>query len=601
MTPDPLLDAVRAWMAEDPDPACQAELRDLLQHDDRAELADRFGDRLRFGTAGLRGELGAGPTRMNVATVRRTTAGLAAYLSRSVPGASGGGVRGSGVSGAGVVIGYDARHGSARFADETARVVTGAGLRAFRLPGRLPTPTLAFAVRHLGAAAGVMITASHNPARDNGYKVYLADGAQIVPPADTAISAAIDEVGPLGLVPLGDPGEAVGSEIIADYLRAIIAALPDTDARDLTTVYTPLHGVGRDVLLQAFDRAGFAHPHVVASQAEPDPDFPTVARPNPEEPGALDLATAEARRIGADLLIANDPDADRLAVAIPSQREPGGWRVLSGDELGALLGDHLLTRRADPHRALAVTTVVSSSLLGDLARAAGAQYAETLTGFKWIMHEATQRSAAQHSAAQHAETRLVFGYEEALGYAVNDVVRDKDGISAALAIAGLAADSKRHGLSLADRLDDIARRFGLHGTEQFSLELPGHDGQARIGQIMAELRVSPPVELLGHTVHQVDDLAAGVRRFDDGSEEPLSLPRSDVVIWRTREHDRVVARPSGTEPKLKFYLEVVVPVGKKSGEGLGLGEARARAAASLTRLRDQLRPALEPFTSPASR
>jgi phosphomannomutase len=282
-----------------------------------------------------------------------------------------------------------------------------------------------------------MITASHNPAGDNGYKVFLGDGAQIAPPADDEISLAIDRVGPLIAVSLGEGGERVGEEIVDDYLDAVISALPLVDAREITTVYTPLHGVGRGVLLAAFDRVGFPAPHVVAAQGDPDPDFPTVPKPNPEEPGVLDLALADARSVGADLVIANDPDADRLAVAIPSDAEPSGWRILRGDELGVLLGEFLLTHRSDPGHALVASTIVSSSLLGHLAHAVGATYVETLTGFKWIMHDSAARPDRQ----------FIFGYEQALGYSVNDVVRDKDGISAALLIAEIAAEAKRDGRS----------------------------------------------------------------------------------------------------------------------------------------------------------
>jgi phosphomannomutase len=560
-----LVEVVEAWIADDPDPRCRAELRALLDANAHDELADRFRGNLQFGTAGLRGPLGAGPSRMNVATVRRASAGLAAYLAAAV----------SGAAGAGVVVGYDARHGSKRFADEAAKVISGSGLRVLRLPGRLPTPVLAFAVRRLGCAAGVMITASHNPRQENGYKVFLGDGAQIVPPADDQISAAIDKVWPLAEVPVGDLGEPVGGGIVADYLEAVIAALPATNARDIEVVYTPLHGVGRDVLLAAFERAGFPPPRVVMQQGDPDPDFPTVPKPNPEEPGALDLAIAEARTISADLVVANDPDADRLAVAIPSAAERSGWRVLRGDELGVLLGDFLLSRTADRGHALVVTTVVSSSLLGRVAHAAGAQYVETLTGFKWIMHD----------SAACPDGCFLFGYEEALGYAVNDVVRDKDGISAALLVAGIAAEAKRLGRTLADRLDDVARRFGLYATDQFFLELPGEAGEQRISELMEALRSSPPTELLGFSVTEVDDAAAGTRRTADGRVANLDLPAADVLVWRAGERARVVVRPSGTEAKLKVYLEVVRPVGE-------LGDvvaAKNSAASDLRRLKREMR------------
>jgi phosphomannomutase len=378
---DDLVEVVEAWIADDPDPARGAELRALLDAGERDELSRRFRDSLHFGTAGWRGQVRAGPSGMNPATVRRASAGLAAYLASSVPHALG----------ARVVVGCDARHGSERFAHQTARVFSGAGFRALRLPGQRPTPLLAFAVRHLTCAAGVMITASHNPAQDNGYKVYLGNGAQIVPPADEAISTAIGRVGPLDRVRLGGPGEPVGADIVGDYLAAIIAALPPSASHVINTVYTPFHGVGRDVLLAGFDRAGFPAPHVVAIQGDPDPKFPTLPKPNPEEAGAPDLAIADARVVGADLVLANDPDADRLAVAIPDGARPGGWRTITA------------------------TTIVSSGLLCRLADTAGVGYAETLTGLKWIMHDSAARSGL----------RFLFGCEEAIGYAVNDIVRDK--------------------------------------------------------------------------------------------------------------------------------------------------------------------------------
>jgi phosphomannomutase len=477
-----------------------------------------------------------------------------------------------------VVVGCDARHGSQRFADEAARVISGSGLRVFRLPGQLPTPVLAFGVRHLGCAAGVMITASHNPRQDNGYKVYLGNGAQIAPPADSEISAAIDEVGPLAGVALGDLGEPVGEQIVSDYLAAVIAALPAADSHDIKTVYTPFHGVGRGVLLAAFHRVGFPAPHVVMLQGEPDPDFPTLPKPNPQEPGALDLAIAEAQAVGADLVLANDPDADRLAVAVPSGATASGWRILSGDEVGVLLGHFLLSRATDREHAVVVTTVVSSSLLGHLAHAAGAPYVETLTGFKWIMHDSAARP----------DSRFLFGYEEALGYAVNDVVRDKDGISAALVVAGIAAEAKRQGRTIADRLDDVTRRFGLFATDQFVVELPGEAGEERIGKIMAALRSSPPNELLGHPVTEVDDAATGIRRTD-GHEADLELPRADVVVWRAGERIRVVVRPSGTEPELKVYLEVVLPVADVDD----VSTARESGASELCRLKRDLHALLE--------
>jgi phosphomannomutase len=520
---------VEAWIAADPDPEAQAELRALLERGATDELSERFAHGLTFGTAGLRGRLGAGPSRMNVATVRAASAGLARHLLDAVDGARE----------AGVVIGHDARHGSRRFAAEAAAVLSGAGLRTYRLPPFVPTPLVAFAVRELGCAAGVMVTASHNPPQDNGYKVYLGDGAQIAPPADERIAAAIARAGPPNELPLGDGGEP--ADVAEAYLAAIVAALPAADARDLRIVYTPLHGVGAPLCLEAFARAGFPRPHVVAAQAEPDPDFPTVARPNPEEPGTLDLGLGEAAAQGADLLLANDPDADRLAVAIPVG---DGWRRLHGDETGALLADFLLEHCAEPERALLATTVASSTLLGVMAEAAGAGYAETLTGFKWMMR----------AVAEAPERRLLLAYEEALGYAVSGVVRDKDGISAALVVAQLAATEKRAGRTLEDRLDAIAARFGAHATDQLTLELEGADGQARMRRIIDALRNDPPASLLGRPLESVED-------------DPVLVLRSPGV--------RVVVRPSGTEPKLKCYLEVVA-------------EERAEAAAQVAALRAEL-------------
>ncbi|XVQ12184.1 phospho-sugar mutase [Spirillospora sp. CA-255316] len=537
------------WLEQDPDPETAGELRALLAAGDEAALAERFGARLEFGTAGLRGELGAGPNRMNRVTVMRAAAGLVARLRRD--------------GGGGVVIGFDARHGSERFALDTAAVVAGAGLRAWLLPRPLPTPVLAFAVPRLGASAGVMVTASHNPPRDNGYKVYWGDGAQIVPPLDAEISAAIDAVGRVDELPLGEGWTVLGEEIVEAYLEAL-SGLPLGDARDVRAVYTPLHGVGRDVLLRAFEAAGFPTPEVVPEQAEPDPDFPTVAFPNPEEPGAMDLALAAASRSGADLVIANDPDADRCAVAVP---DAGGWRRLTGDEVGGLLAEHVLRRTTGPDRMI-VTTIVSSSLAASIARAHGARFAETLTGFKWIMK------------AGGSGDRIVLGYEEALGYSVGGdggaIVRDKDGVGAALAVAALAAEAAREGRTLVDLLDDQARRYGLHATAQLSVRVTD---LALIPAAVARLRADPPAELAGRAVERFEDLADGV----DGLPPTEGL-RLRLAAGGGGGPARVVVRPSGTEPKLKCYLEVVRPV----GAGDDVAAARAAAGADLDALRDAL-------------
>ena len=530
--------AARQWLAEDPDPDTRAELSALLESGDQTGLADRFGTRLQFGTAGLRGALGAGPNRMNRAVVIRAAAGLANY------------VRDTG--GTTVVIGFDARHKSDLFARDTAAVVTGAGLRAMVLPKPLPTPVLAFAIRYLGADAGVMVTASHNPPQDNGYKVYLGDGSQIVPPADAEISARIDAIAQLADVPLGTDWQTLDEEVVAAYVRRTAGIIDPAGARELRVVYTPLHGSGRDVLVEALRRAGFAAPDVVPEQAEPDPDFPTVAFPNPEEPGALDLALARAKAHGADLVIANDPDADRCAVAVPDPVD--GWRMLRGDEVGALLGVHLC-RTGRARSGVFATTIVSSSLLGRMAAQYGLGYAVTLTGFKWLGRVPGLR----------------YGYEEALGYCVDpDAVRDKDGISAALLVCELAAATQARGASLLEMLDELAIEYGLHATDQLSIRVAD---LTEIDAMMDRLRADPPTELGGRAVESVEDLTTGT----------AELPPTDGLSYRLTDGARVVVRPSGTEPKLKCYSEVIVPV-----TGSDVTQARKYAEAEFAKLRADL-------------
>ena len=517
---DDLLQRAADWAAEDPDPATRAELEAAIEAasstGDTADLADRFDGTLEFGTAGLRGALGAGPNRMNRVVVLRAAAGLAAYLLEQ-------GAR----PGDPVVIGYDARHNSDVFARDTAEVMTGAGLGALVLPRPLPTPLLAFAIRDLGCVAGVMVTASHNPPQDNGYKVYLGDGSQIVPPADGDIAAQIGAVGPVADIPRGDGGDVLGDEVLDRYLDTVVA-LAGGGPRDLSVVYTPLHGVGGSSVVTALTRAGFPEPHLATAQAEPDPDFPTVAFPNPEEPGAMDLAMARAEEVGADLVVANDPDADRCAVAVPG---PHGWQMLRGDEVGALLAHHLLKLRRE---GVYATSIVSSSLLGKMAAAQKMLYAETLTGFKWIGRVPD----------------LAFGYEEALGYCVDPRnVRDKDGISALMMVCDIAAREKASGRTLRDLLDDIAREYGLHATDQLSVRM---EDLAAIPAVVDRLREHPPTSLGGLGVERVDDLALGSK----------DLPPTNGLRFTLAEGARVVVRPSGTEPKIKCYLEVVVPVEK---------------------------------------
>src|SRR4051812_3921437 len=504
-----LLDRAREWAAQDPDPVTRAELEALIEQGVTPELADRFDGTLEFGTAGLRGALGAGPNRMNRVVVIRAAAGLAAYLKEQ-------GVKGTGHERGSVVIGYDARYNSDVFARDTAEVMTGAGFTAYVLPRPLPTPVLAFAIRELDCLAGVMVTASHNPPQDNGYKVYLGDGSQIVPPADAEIAARIAAVGPLAQVPRGDGWRTLEEDIVDAYLDTV-AGLAADGPRDLRLVYTPLDGVGGTSVVQVLETAGFDAPSVVGQQEHPDPDFPTVSFPNPEEPGAMDLAMALAQAQKADLVVANDPDADRCAAAVPG---PHGWRMLRGDEVGALLAWSLL--RAGKQGTYA-TSIVSSSLLGTMARAAGQPYAETLTGFKWIGRV----------------EGLVFGYEEALGYCVDpEHVRDKDGVSALLLLCELAAEAKAEGRGLTDLLDDIALEHGLHATDQLSVRVTD---LGEIDAAMARLRSTPPTTLGGLAVERVDDLAEG----------SADLPPTEGLRYALAEGARVVVRPSGTEPKLK--------------------------------------------------
>ena len=534
----------REWLADDPDAQTRAELESLLTSTApgaAAELADRFSGMLQFGTAGLRGALGAGPNRMNRVVVIKAAAGLARYLLAT-------GAQGP------VVIGYDARHNSDVFAQDTAEVMTGAGLHALVMPRSLPTPVLAYAVKALGASAGVMVTASHNPPQDNGYKVYLGDGSQIVPPADIEIAKRIAAVDKVSSVPQGPAGQTISEDLVDSYLDTVVGLLAEGGPRDLRTVYTPLHGVGGDLVNLAMKFAGFPEPLVVKEQERPDPDFPTVAFPNPEEPGAMDRAMALASKKGADLVIANDPDADRCAAAIPVGKK---WRMLTGDEVGALLATHLIRKGVTGTYA---ASIVSSSLLAKMAAAAGQAYAETLTGFKWISRA----------------PGLAFGYEEALGYCVDpEHVRDKDGISALLLLCELAASLKAEGRGLADLLDELAVEHGLHATTQLSVRL---EDPAQIAAAMQRLRDRPVTALAGATVQQLDDLTTGIG----------GLPPTDGIRYQLAGGSRVIVRPSGTEPKIKCYLEVVEPVDSPEA----LAQARTDAEIALGALKVDIRAAL---------
>ncbi|MBK6406815.1 MAG: phospho-sugar mutase [Holophagales bacterium] len=566
-----LLARARAWRDADPDPETAREVDRLLAEGEEAGLLDRFRGELEFGTAGLRGLLGAGPNRMNRAVVRRATAGVARHLLASVPDAAR----------RGVVVARDARRGSDDFALETAGVLAGHGIRVHFFVDLAPTPLGAFAVKELGAAAGVVVTASHNPPAYNGYKVYWDNAAQIVPPVDAGIAAAIATSGPANAIPFLPRAEAearglfvpLGDDLCLRYHEAISGlVLHPGDGRDLGIVYTAMHGVGARFTLEALRRSGFANVHPVPAQNAPDGAFPTVAFPNPEEPGALDLALALCEETKADLLLANDPDADRLAAG--ARDRDGRMRLFSGNELGVLLGAYSLTWRTPrPARPLVLTTIVSSSQLGVIARDLGAAYAETLTGFKWIENRALELEQSEGRTT-------VFGYEEALGYSVADVVRDKDGISAALVFADLAGWCRARGVTAWGYLEEIQRAHGLFLSAQKSVTIPGAEGAATIAAVMDGFRARPPAAIGGLLVVETRDYRAGV----------AGLPASNVVAYLLEGGSRVTLRPSGTEPKIKYYFELR----ETPGEGEELSAAKARGDERLASLvADFVRLALE--------
>ncbi len=554
--------AAEAWIASDPDPVTKAEGADVLERGDSVELASHFGQRLQFGTAGMRGALGPGPGRMNRAMVRWVTAGFGRYILNVQPS----------VVSRGIVIGFDGRHGSVEFAEDAACVLAGLGIPVHKYDSVSPTPELAFAVRHLGAAGGIMVTASHNPPKDNGYKVYWDDGAQIIPPHDLGISAAIDAIVDRSAIRipelegLRDNGivRSVTGVVRQAYLEAI-GKLRVRPATGVCIAYTPLHGVGWELLQIALNANGHTDLHVVAEQAQPDGDFPTVAFPNPEEPGAMDLVSRLARDLDADIVLANDPDADRLAVQV---KHDDKWTSLSGNELGVLIADELLRYGpSDGPTRMVATSIVSSTLLSKLAARHEAAYAETLTGFKWI--------ASRGIAHEASGGRFVMGYEEALGYCVGSVVGDKDGISAALIIADMAAAEKADGRTLLDRLTEIYRRHGFHAGHQEARTLPGASGAVRMAAIMQRLRTDPPTSVDGVKLESMIDIQSGTSRvFVDGATAPvIDLPPSNVLAFYFSDGSRILARPSGTEPKIKFYFELVLKM-RSNGK---LATAKKRA------------------------
>ncbi|MBT2595459.1 phospho-sugar mutase [Arthrobacter sp. ISL-72] len=575
-----LLSDARVWAAQDPDPATSAALAELIRLSEdgvpsaRQALADSFSGTLQFGTAGLRAELGPGPNRMNRVVVRRAAAGFAAFLTAAVGEAAPG-------TAPRAVVGYDARHNSDIFAEETAAIFTAAGIETFLMPQALPTPLLAYAVRALDCDGGVMVTASHNPPQDNGYKVYLGRhavensgrGAQIVAPYDERIAAEIGRVGTVESIKLAPAGWTVlEPSIAADYQAAVagLALSRQFPARDLKIVLTPMHGVGGETAVSVLNAAGFGDVTLVSEQSQPDPDFPTVNFPNPEEPGALDLALATAARVGADIVLANDPDADRAAVAAKDP-DSGAWRMLRGDEVGALLGAHVVARlaagsegpaggTAGTAQGVFANSIVSSRLLARIAAAAGYAHEETLTGFKWISRV----------------PGLLYGYEEALGYCVApELVRDKDGISAAVLIAELAAAAKADGKTIFHTLDELYLVHGLHASDQLSIRVAD---LGLLDAMMNRLRVNPPESFGGSAVEAFRDLA-------EGSE---NLPPTDGLLYLTKDLSRVIIRPSGTEPKLKCYLEVIQSVGSAAE----LPGARQAARAALDGVLGDVREAL---------
>ena len=519
MNLDELLLAARAWADQDPDPETRDELLALIEAADENALAQRMGQRLKFGTAGLRGELGAGPNRMNRVLVAQAAAGLAAYLKKNFDRPS-------------VVIGYDGRINSDVFARDSAEVMAAVGIETFLFDQSVPTPVLAFAVKQRDFSAGVMVTASHNPPRDNGYKVYLGGangGGQIVSPADTEISIEIEAVAAsktFAQVAKSDKFATLGESTIDDYVRLTSRMVANSGVSQLKIVYSAMHGVGWPTLEKLFAAASIAKPIVVESQIKPDGNFPTVAFPNPEEPGAMDESYATAFEHDADVILVNDPDADRLAVAIPQVQADGSksWRRLTGDQVGLLLADELATRPGA--KGALACSIVSCSAVEQIAEKNGLAFAETLTGFKWISKV----------------PELLFGFEEALGYCVDPAnTPDKDGISAALVVADLANRLAARDQTIVDRLEEIGQKYGHYATGQVSIRVAD---VSIIGSTVTRIRSNPPATIIGQSA-RFTDLALGSAKL-----QPTEGLRFDL-----QDGSRVIIRPSGTEPKLKCYLQ----------------------------------------------
>ncbi|PSV32135.1 phosphoglucomutase [Photobacterium sp. GB-27] len=535
---------IARWLERDPDPKTRNELEQLIQDNNQAELTDRFNGRLAFGTAGLRGVVGAGPNRMNRLVIQETAAGLGQYLLRSVPEAAS----------KGVVIGYDGRPDSQQFAHDTASVLTAQGIKVYLTVKVAPTPVVAFGVKHLNTAAAVVVTASHNPPQYNGFKVYWENGAQIIPPQDAGIADEIDkatkhELSYLPLEEAEDKGLLVWLD--EDYYQAYRQTMNTnpllinhTNPQSINIAYTAMHGVGAEMAETLLADAGFDHVYSVAAQREPDGTFPTVKFPNPEETGAMDLVIAEAKNHDAVLACANDPDADRFAVAV--RRDDGEYQMLTGDQVGTLFGYYLLSH-AHANQNLVGNTIVSSSLLGKIATTLGARYYQTLTGFKWLTNVAMAQQTEEH--------QFLFAYEEALGYTIGSKVWDKDGLSALVAFAQLTAELHAKEQTIWDQLEAIYREHGLYINAQRSIALD--PTAAPIGDT---LRHQPPTEIAGLPIVCTEDYKQSLRTFSDGTVEGIELPVSDVLIYHLQGGARVIVRPSGTEPKIKCYYEVVEPM-----------------------------------------
>ncbi|WP_217526480.1 phospho-sugar mutase [Vibrio cholerae] len=554
---------VTHWLARDPDPKTRQELQQLIDTQQDAQIAERFQSRLEFGTAGLRGKVGCGPNRMNRLVIQETAAGLGQYLIAQLPDAKK----------CGVVIGYDGRPDSQQFAHDTASVLTSLGIKTYLTYQVAATPIVAFGVRHFNAAAAVVVTASHNPPEYNGFKVYWENGAQIIPPHDAGIAACIDQAAQQAIPYLAlEQAEQQGllhwlrDEYYQTY-RKTIGASPllqhHTKPQALSLAYTAMHGVGANMAETLLADAGFTQVSSVKEQREPDGTFPTVNFPNPEEAGAMDMVMALAKKVGAQLACANDPDADRFAVA--ARKADGEYQMLTGDQVGSLFGHYLLSQ-TDARRQLVGNTIVSSSLLSKIAAAHGARYYQTLTGFKWLTNVAMQEQTEQH--------QFLFAYEEALGYTIGSTVWDKDGLSALVAFAQLAAELNAQGKTVWDQLEALYRQHGLHVNAQRSIALAPNSPP--VGD---KLRTTPPTDIAGRKVLIVEDFKLARRTFADGKTEAITLPTSDVLIYHLDGGARVIVRPSGTEPKLKCYYEVVAQFA--AGEDFASAQERADEQMSL--------------------